>query len=86
MNLEEKSRAYHANRIKNGMASFVLHTGIIRWGIPMSLILCLPVILTLRPAIFPAYLIFPLVAVVGGTMYALLTWYILRRKWNLPPK
>jgi hypothetical protein len=93
MNLEEKRRAYHANRIRNGMASFVLHTGIIRFGIPLSLVLCLPAIITIRSVVTPAYLLFPLfavvfalVAVMGGTMYALMTWYTLRRKYNLPPK
>ena len=72
--------------MNNGMLSFVLRSGIFRFGIPIGLVLCLPVILNPHPTIFPIYLTFPIAAVVSGTFYGIAMWYVLRRKYNLPSK
>jgi hypothetical protein len=84
MKTKEEIRAYYENKMKQGKASFVLYRGILSFGVPLSVALCLPVILRGRPTLVPVYITCPLVAVISGTIYGFLNWYIIRRQYNIP--
>ncbi len=85
INTREEMRAHWLGEMKEGRTRFVLRAGILRFGAPMNLVLLIPLILGGGPrwTVSHTIMVYSLFTVTSGTIYGLLVWYFIRRRYGL---
>ena len=83
INTREEMRVYWLDQMKDGRTRFVLQAGILRFGAGMFGMFLVAAILGGRLTILSSIFDSILFAAIGGTIYGLLTWYFVRRRYGL---